>query len=479
MPNAGSPVASKKVVILGAGLGGLSAGWMLQKQGYQVELIEKSAEVGGLAATKTYHQYRYDLGPHNIHTHLQGYLTFLKTHFKDSLSLHFPKAKIFKGGKLVDYPLQGSKVLTSLKPYKLPFAGATFVNARVKMFLRAPRKDKDASFEDWIRNRFGDVLFDEYFGPYASKVWGVNTTEVDKYVAEERIPVISLTELTRAFLFGKRAGADHVEFYPKDNYYLKNGIGEIAEFFKKELVADGAHFHFETTPVRIDAAGHRVTGVSVEDKDGKSSKLPADYVLSTIPINEAVQLLEHAPADVREAARSLDYCATVLLFLVVDREGLMPSATLYYNDGLVPFSRVYDVGGYSKEMVPAGKSLLCLEFPCTVGDEIWTATVEDLREQAIAALQQAIKLEDQDVTDAFTERISHSYPRFRLGFQARLRTVFDHFKALQNFISYGRQGGFAYINTDQVVTLGFQAAAAINGAQIVGQTCGEWFHANS
>lgn len=54
---------SKKVVIVGAGLGGLSAAVRLLADGYQVELYEKEALPGGRAHLIEQDGYRFDIGP--------------------------------------------------------------------------------------------------------------------------------------------------------------------------------------------------------------------------------------------------------------------------------------------------------------------------------------------------------------------------------------------------------------------------------
>src|SRR5438105_15917413 len=100
----------KRVVILGAGLAGLSAAWVLANSGYQVTLLEKTATAGGLAVTKRRGAYEYDLGPHNIHTVHAHIIEFFKRHFPTSFFEHSPKSKILKQGKFVDYPLKGIKV---------------------------------------------------------------------------------------------------------------------------------------------------------------------------------------------------------------------------------------------------------------------------------------------------------------------------------------------------------------------------------
>src|SRR3989344_3763671 len=57
-----------KILVLGAGLAGLAAGYELVKAGYKVTLVEKEEAVGGLARTITKKGFRFDTGPHRWYT---------------------------------------------------------------------------------------------------------------------------------------------------------------------------------------------------------------------------------------------------------------------------------------------------------------------------------------------------------------------------------------------------------------------------
>jgi len=54
---------SKKIVIIGAGPGGLTAGMLLAHWGYQVEIFEKNGHVGGRNAALKLGDYTFDTGP--------------------------------------------------------------------------------------------------------------------------------------------------------------------------------------------------------------------------------------------------------------------------------------------------------------------------------------------------------------------------------------------------------------------------------
>ena len=56
-------MSRKKVIIIGAGLGGLSAAISLRQAGYDVEIFEKNSQIGGKLNVLKERGYTFDLGP--------------------------------------------------------------------------------------------------------------------------------------------------------------------------------------------------------------------------------------------------------------------------------------------------------------------------------------------------------------------------------------------------------------------------------
>ena len=52
-----------KAVVIGAGLGGLSAAMRLGSKGYKVQIIDKLDRLGGRGSSISQNGYRFDLGP--------------------------------------------------------------------------------------------------------------------------------------------------------------------------------------------------------------------------------------------------------------------------------------------------------------------------------------------------------------------------------------------------------------------------------
>ena len=70
--HAGSPASdispARPVLALGGGPAGLTAGYLLAKQGHPVIVLESTDNVGGIARTEVRDGYRFDLGGHRFFT---------------------------------------------------------------------------------------------------------------------------------------------------------------------------------------------------------------------------------------------------------------------------------------------------------------------------------------------------------------------------------------------------------------------------
>jgi len=71
--------------IVGAGVAGLTLGYLLSKKRIPVILIEKEEAIGGLARSFHYKDWSIDIGPHRFHTDDSVVREFLDEIMQDSL----------------------------------------------------------------------------------------------------------------------------------------------------------------------------------------------------------------------------------------------------------------------------------------------------------------------------------------------------------------------------------------------------------
>jgi protoporphyrinogen oxidase len=463
----------EKPIIIGAGPAGLCVGWNLSLDGVQVTLLEKNKETGGLSLTFSDDGYLFDLGPHNIHTIYPDIITFLKKSLEDDLSQHNPKVQIFFREHFVSYPLKGIHVFKALPVIVVIPAGLSFLWARIKMFLRNPKNDN--SFESWIKNRFGRILYNYYFGPYAQKAWKINASEISSYVAEKRVPLLSIRDYIRG-MFKKQPQKFHSEDWAQiDHYYPRKGVGQITDYLTKGIVENNGRIENNVEILSIDGNGRRVESVTYKQSD-EVRTIGTDFLFSSIPINDFIRMLNlDVPEEVKDAASGLDYCSESLLYIKTSRPNVFDTPLTYFSDPKIKFNRVYEVGSFSKECVPPGKSALCIEYTCNLEDSVWTASPEELFNDAIGVLEGLGMLDRKEVEGYLIRRITHAYPRFRIGFDERLKKILQYLSSLENVITLGRQGLFCYANVDDVLHMGFRATEMLSSISRKGIDYSELF----
>jgi protoporphyrinogen oxidase len=160
----------QKIVVLGAGIGGLSAAYFLAKTGkYEVTVLEKAPLTGGLCASFEYNDFTLDYGAHKIYSLIPGVLDEIKTLMGDGL-LELPKINhLYLRGHLVDYPLKLGNLAAVLGPTQFMRLGFGYALE----FLRGLfSKTVPQSYEEYMIQRFGRPAYELVFQPLAEKVWG-------------------------------------------------------------------------------------------------------------------------------------------------------------------------------------------------------------------------------------------------------------------------------------------------------------------
>jgi protoporphyrinogen oxidase len=454
-----------QIVVLGGGPGGLCAAWNLAQDGYQVTVFEKELVCGGQSITFERDGYRYDLGPHNIHPQRRSIIDFLKRNLGAEFIQHNFHSQILFQGRRINYPFVGVDILRSLDAMTLATCGLSYLYSRFRAaFL--PFAQDDGTFQTWIVNRFGRRFYDIFFGPYSEKVWGMPADQLSDVVAKKRIVVSSIADLVHALFSNKE------KYHPEnprvlENYYPQQGVGAISDFFVAGIEGAGGKIIRGAKISRLVQSDGMIRAIEF-DRCGQHERLEFDRaaggrVLSTIPLNEMVLLIEgDVPEDIKSAARGLDFSSEVFLYINVNKPDILRVPVLYFSDSEFRFNRIYDVGIFSRKMVPPGKNAICLEITCTKGDSLWNMPDEELFELCLKPLERNGLLRRLDVEGYHTRRLTHAYPRFRVGYQEKLNAIFRYLSTISNLSTFGRQGLFSYANVDDVLWMGFEVSKNIH-----------------
>src|SRR6201988_4932071 len=230
------------VVVLGAGPAGLTAGYLLAKQGKPVIVLESTDQVGGIARTQVRDGYRFDLGGHRFFTKVKEVDDLWHEIMKEEFLRRPRQSRIYWNKKFLEYPLEGMDVIRKLGPVELMRVGLSYLWAAIRP------KGREDTVEQWISNRFGKRLYQLFFRTYTEKVWGVPCSELRAEWAAQRIRGLSLkTALLSMFLTPKGTIKTLIEEFE----YPRLGPGMMWTAVKDEVERKGSAVRLNCDVVAI------------------------------------------------------------------------------------------------------------------------------------------------------------------------------------------------------------------------------------
>ncbi len=360
--------------MLGAGPAGLTAGYLLARRGEPVTVLEAAPAVGGLARTEVRDGYRFDLGGHRFYTKSPEVESLWLELLGPELLLRRRLSRIYWRGRLIDYPLRIDDVMRKVGPVEVVRSGASYAAARLR-----PRPPAE-TFEEWVSQRFGRRLFELFFRSYTEKVWGVSTSEIRAEWAAQRIRGLSLWKAARSAV---GAGGDEVRTLIEEFHYPRLGPGQMWERMAADMVAAGGRLTLDAPVTSIRLLPDRTIEVTAGGE-----RRSTDHVISSLPLRTLAAIVEpRPPGEVLEAAAGLRYRDFICVALVLDGPEPFPDNWIYVHDPGVRVGRIQNFRAWSPDLVPEpGRSCLGLEYFCFEGDELWSASDDELVARAAEEL---------------------------------------------------------------------------------------------
>jgi len=445
----------RDVVVLGGGLAGLAAGFILTTTDQRVTVVERDPIVGGLSKTIVHGEFRFDLGGHRFFTKNKKIEQFVRDLMGDEFIVVPRRSKIYLRRRYFDYPLKpGNAILGMGIPTTLKIVS----DYGLQKLKGASQKRVVISLEDWVIKNFGRTLFDIYFREYSEKVWGIECSRICMEWVAQRINGLSLvTAIKNAFL--KFSGRDIATLADRF-FYPKLGIGRISERLKDGIERRNPVF-MNTEVIRLNHDNSRIKSVVARNCEGTVT-IKADEFISSIPLTRLIQILHPPlPDDILKSASKLKYRDLVIVAVIINRERVTDQSWIYIPEKKIPFGRLHEPKNWSPMMAPDDKTVLVTEYFCFEGDMIWMAGDEDLLSTTISHLESLGFIQRDEVIDGIVIRVAGAYPLFEIGYKEEHDKICGYLNRFDNLHIVGRGGRFRYYNIDHAIESGIEVAEKV------------------
>ncbi len=391
-----SKIPISTVTVVGAGIGGLYASYLLAKEGFRVQVVERSNDVGGLGRSIHFQGYQMDIGPHylSLHRNSNTFRTIQEVMGERNLielkSIDSQYTGLYRG-----QVVRGTNVSLI---YALRAEGIKSVTCGILSFVAAqcgrPFSKKAITPCDLLVQRYGRYLFERSSKPTILHAYG--TLEVSEEYVNGAFPKITFgsvfQRLSRRVRRQVHDGSSVIHFYPR------LGMGSLAEALKNRIVQLGGAFYFGQTVESVERK-KKLKTLRLDAK-GQKSTLESEAIVYTTP------LPTETAKNSNNKSRSFNCLMT---FLCVGVERIYDGWVIGDFDNDKMFFRMSQQSFLSLDIAPKGKSLLCVETRCQSDYPLWRASDNTVAESIIKELKNLKILKDVPVEHSKVIRIPGLY----------------------------------------------------------------------
>ena len=422
------------IVVLGAGISGISAAYHLKEGGVNSVVFEKNPSWGGMLDNFEINGFRFDRFVH---------LSFaIDEHVKEIFAkstdfyTHTPDPFNYYRGYWVKHPAQNNL-------YPLP-------SEEKKMILEdfKTRKLKDISeiknYEEWLRVQFGDYFAENFPIPYTRKYWTVEPKNLETKWVGKRIYLPSIEEIEE----GCKTEKTPVTYYAKEMRYPKKGGYKS---FLTSMVK-GLDIRQNKEVIKIDIEKHKIYF-----SDGTQCKYKK--LVSSLPLPELCKIIENTPKGVVEASEKLMCTSGYLVSLGFNKPDIPKHLWFYIYDEDILSARVYSPSLKSPENAPNGCSSLQAEIYFSRDKEI-NLSEDEILQHTIEKLIKMNVFKEEDLVVKNIRKEDYANVVFKHNIYENRKIVLEFLKEC-NIKSIGRFGEWKYLWSDQSLISGQMAAEKI------------------
>jgi protoporphyrinogen oxidase len=428
-------MSDKKVVIIGGGLAGASAGYHLADS--DPLLFEKEAVIGGLCRSFIQDGFTFDCTGHLIHLRNAYTKELVSTILPDAFNAHERRAAIYSKSTTTPYPFQANTY--GLPPEVVKECVIGFVESMQGGVNGGPK-----NFHDWVLQTFGTGIAKHFMLPYNEKFWKQDLRTITSDWVSWSIPKPSLEEVVNGALGLTNKG---MGYNPKFIYPKHGGIDCLPQALAQPI----RRVQVNETVESIDPKKKYVRMASGREE-------PYDFLISTLPLPILYRMLKGAPDGLAAAAQKLQAVSVLNINLGIDRPDLSDQHWVYFPENQYIFSRVGFPMNFSKSAGPDGASSMYIEITHPQNEKI---NIDEATERSIKDLQKCGILRPSDrILTRHVIDLRYAYVVFDEHRQKHLQSLIDYLEAVDIYTA-GRYGQWDYYSMEDSILSGKKAADAV------------------
>ena len=458
----------KKIVIIGAGLAGLSCAYHLKND---YEIYEKEKEPGGLCRSNKVNgftrapvrhnswrtvrgcaarnsagkettavkpwSFTFDFAGHLLHFKTRYVFNLVKRLLNGNLKRHVRNSWIFSKNTYTPYPFQANTYNLPKNIVKECLSGLV---CNRDNFIKA----KD--FYEWMLQKFGRGIVQHFMLPYNLKFWGTHPRNLTCEWLDSKIPLPSLKD-SIAGAFGnsvKPWGYNFHFWYPRSG-----GIEALPSAFAKKI--EKINYNYEVKEINL-----KKRNIVFDNSFTKEF----NYIVSSIPLTEIGKIIYPIPKRVKEAIRKLKYLSVFNLNLGLSKNYLADKHWIYFSENKFIFYRLGFFSNFSDNLASPDHTSLYVEVSYSKSNPI--KNKRNLLDRIKYDLVKAdiISKRDQIVSSCIND-IKYAYIIYDHNYNKARRIVLE-FLDKNKIFSIGRFGSWRYLSMEESIMDGKNAAESLN-----------------
>ena len=414
----------KDVVIIGAGITGLTTAHHLKKRGVNFCILEKSHRVGGVINSVTEKGFNYEEGPNSgVVANVEVLKLFddLKGDCEIEIANeHVKKRYILKNGTWEALP---SGLMAAIKTPlftlkdKFRILGEPF---------RSPGKIPNESLAGLVKRRLGKSFLDYAIDPF---ILGVYAGDPNRLITRFALPKLYNLEQKYGSFIG---GTIKKKFEPKTEeekrvtrnvFSVKGGLVTLIDALKKKVSEE--NIYLGVSNIQVKPVGQHFQ-ISYMNKEGFPVEMESKKVITTVGAYNLDNILPFIAPEVMSKITNLYYAPTIEVILGFNK---WTGMKLDAFGGLIPFKEDRDILGVLfmsalfNERAPKDGALFSIFMGGVRKPEICELPIEQLEEMIKKEICQVMRT-DEFKPDLF-KIIRHYWaiPQYEADTEDRLLAV--------------------------------------------------------